>query len=75
MSTGTCLEKGEYEWALKQIIILFSVRLYINLTDFLVACIVLRRNCILLLQRASFKDVDRAGLVAERLAAIPEQWE
>ena len=51
---------------------------YTNLTNVVpVACIVfLRRNCILLLQRrASLKDMDLAGLVAESVATVPEQRE
>ncbi len=46
---------------------------YTNLTDVPVAGIV--SKCILLLQRASLKDVDRAGVVAERVATIVEQRE
>ena len=45
---------------------------YTNLCDLTVPCIILHRKFILLLQRSSLKDVDRAGLVSERCATIPE---
>ena len=48
---------------------------YTYLTDIPASGIASHRICTLLLQRASLKDVDRAGLVAERVADIPEQWE
>ena len=49
---------------------------YSDLNDVPIACIVSRRNFIVLLQRASFKDLDQARLVAEHVVAtIPEQRE
>ena len=48
---------------------------YTNLCDLTVPCIILHRKFILLLQRSSLKDVDRAGLVSNRCATLPEQRE
>ena len=51
---------------------LYSLK-YSDLNDVPIACIVSRRNFIVLLQRASFKDMDQARLVAEHVATIQEQ--